>query len=57
MPAKPEVEPEVALKALKKFRAEQKKRTTGTYTGCYCAGCVECMKLALEEVKEELLEA
>lgn len=41
---------EVAKEALKVFREEQKKkRTVGrTYTGCYCDGCVECMKLALE---------
>ena len=45
-----EVTNDVAMQALKKFRKEQKKRTVGTYTGCYCAGCVECMKLALEEV-------
>lgn len=49
-----EVTDEMALKALKRFRKEQKKRTVGTYTGCYCTGCVECMKLALQEVVQEV---
>ncbi|KKM80680.1 hypothetical protein LCGC14_1337350 [marine sediment metagenome] len=44
---------EMAVKALRRFRKEQKQRTRGTYTGCYCNGCVECMKLALEEVLKE----
>lgn len=39
---------EIAKKALKVFRREQEKRTRGTYNGCYCVGCIECMKLALE---------
>lgn len=48
------ITPKTAKKALKVFREEQKKRTIGrTYTGCYCAGCVECMKLALESVLKE----
>ncbi len=43
----------VAMEALKVFRVEQKKRTIGTYTGCYCKGCVECMRLALESAQKE----
>ena len=44
---------EIAKKALKRFRKEQKRRTVGTYTGCFCDGCVECMWLALQEVLEK----
>ena len=46
-----EITPEIAKEALKVFRKEQAKRTMDrTYTGCYCAGCVECMRLALESI-------
>lgn len=48
------VDQKVARKALGVFRKEQKKRTIGTYTGCFCDGCVECMKLAIEAVEDEL---
>ncbi len=44
----------VAKEALDVFRAEQKKRTVGTYTGCFCDGCVQCMQLALESVASKL---
>lgn len=44
----------MALKALKKFRKEQKKRTVDSYTGCYCSGCVECMQLTLEEILKDV---
>lgn len=43
-----------ARKALQTFRKEQQKRTLGRYTGCYCDGCVESMKLAIESIKEDL---
>ncbi len=44
----------VAKEALKVFRTEQKKRTRGFYTGCFCDGCVECMQLAIEAVENKL---
>lgn len=51
------VSSKIAMKTLKVFRKEQKKRTGGFYTGCYCAGCVECMQVAigtaLAEIKKE----
>ena len=50
------VDTEVAKEALKTFRKEQEKRTVGTYTGCYCDGCIECMKLAIESVENKLKE-
>lgn len=48
------VKTEVAKRALVVFRGEQKKRTIGTYTGCYCNACVECMQLAIEAVEGDL---
>lgn len=45
---------EIALKTLKVFRREQKERTIGIYTGCYCQGCVECMRITLEEVLDDI---
>ena len=44
---------EMAMEALRTFRKEQKKRTIGTYTGCYCKGCVECMYLTLKSILEK----
>lgn len=48
------VNKDIAREALRVFRREQKKRTTGTYTGCFCNGCVQCMQLAIEAVEGKL---
>ena len=43
----------LARDMLKVFRKEQKKRTIGTYTGCYCNGCVECMREVLTTLTKQ----
>lgn len=48
------VSKEIAKKALVRFRREQKKRTIGTYIGCNCDSCVECMRLAISSVLSEI---
>lgn len=45
-----EITDKMAKEALKVFRVEQRRRTVGVYTGCECDGCVECMKIALQEI-------
>jgi len=49
-----------AQKALVVFRNEQKIRTTGVFTGCYCNGCIECMeetiKFIVEQLKQQIMQ-
>jgi len=47
-----EITDEMARKALEKFREVQHILTPPwkEYTGCYCDGCVQSMKAALQEI-------